>query len=114
MRVELSAHSKRDGVLGARAERRGVGGVYVCGLPRETERDDCPSHQHPVCPSIQRTVEAWVSGRFSAEDAQKVRAFPPRGKTHGLTGLKATSSRHWESGVRSILGQILTVGPGQE
>lgn len=86
----------------------------MCGLPRETERDDCPSHQHPVCPSIQRTAEAWVSERFSAEDAQRAQAFPPRGQTHGLSGLKATSSRHWEFGVRSSLGQILAVGPDQD
>lgn len=46
---------------------------------RDRERDGCPSHQHPVCPLIRRTAEAWVSGRFSAEDAQRARAAPPGG-----------------------------------
>lgn len=47
---------------------------------RERPRDPWLSHQHPVCPLIQRTAEVWVSGRFSAEDAQRAPAAPPGGQ----------------------------------
>lgn len=67
--MDLSTH-------GAREERAGGEG--------------CPSHQHPVCPLIQRTAEAWVSGRFSAAGAQRAPAAPPGRQTRGHTGVWAT------------------------